>query len=540
MLNKVNKENKVNKLNKLDKVNRVLIVGGGTAGWLTAGILANQLNSRDEGAVKVILIESPNIPIMGVGEGTWPSLRSTLMKIGIDEGEFMRECDATFKQGTQFVNWMQPSDESVHSYYHPLSAVFHAAYDFNLAPYWLLGDAGKLPYDFAVSTQAAICSMGLGPKKMTTPAYDAIQNYSYHLNANKFADFLTKHCVNHLGVEHLRANVTKVNLDSLGYIDSVDTDDEAIGKITAEFFVDCSGTRSKLMGEALDVKWNSVNDVIFNDTALAMQVPYPEENSPIATHTIATAFDSGWTWDIGLNNRRGTGYVYSSEHTTEEKAEETLRKYIASSHIPQNVDDLDIRKIDLNVGYRDKFWEKNCVAIGMSAVFIEPLEASAIFLIDAGANMLAEQFPRTREAMQWVEKKYNATFELRWQKTLDFVKLHYCISDRRDSQYWIDNCQPETIPDSLKERLAHWKSHPPGKYDFDYAYEPFVLDSYLYVLYGMNFQSNIAHNRSTFADHERAKTLFEEIARLSKVLEKELPKQRALVENVYKYGMQKI
>ncbi|PHS15687.1 MAG: tryptophan halogenase [Kangiella sp.] len=516
-------------------VNRVLVVGGGTAGWLTAGILAKQLNSKQLDSVKVTLVESPNIPIMGVGEGTWPSLRATLQKLEIDEGEFMRECDATFKQGTEFVNWMKPNDGKKHSYYHPLSAVFHAAHDFNLSPYWLLGDAGKQSYDLAVSSQANICSLGFAPKKITTPAYDAIQNYSYHLNANKFATFLAKHCVEKLGVEHLIANVNNVDLDEDGYISSVTTDVQEIETINADFFVDCSGSRSILMGDALGVEWKGISDIIFNDTALAVQVPYPEIDTPIATHTIATAFDSGWTWDIGLHNRRGTGYVYSSRHTSDEKAEETLMKYIN-----QTDDNLEVRKIKLNVGYREEFFNKNCVAIGMSAVFIEPLEASAIFLIDAGANMLADQFPRTRESMKWVEKKYNKTFKLRWEKTLDFVKLHYCISNRRDSQYWIDNCQPETIPDSLKERLEHWKSHPPSKYDFDYAYEPFVLDSYLYVLYGMNFNSDIKHNQSTFAEHERAKMMFSDVEKLTEHLSNELPKQRDLVESVYKYGFQTI
>lgn len=137
-------------------------------------------------------------------------------------------------------------------------------------------------------------------------------------------------------------------------------------------------------------------------------------------------------------------------------------------------------------------------------------------------------------------KKYNTTFNLRWQKTVDFVKMHYCLSDRTDSQYLIDNNQSDSIPDTLKDRLSHWKSHPPGKYDFDHAYEPFVLDSYLYVLYGMNFDSDIRHNASTFSEHNMARKMFAEVSNFSEVLSNELPKQRALIENVYKYGFQKI
>ncbi|TQV88929.1 tryptophan halogenase family protein [Aliikangiella coralliicola] len=514
-----------------ESIDRVLVVGGGTAGWLSAAILARSFNSHLPGAVKVTLVESPDIPILGVGEGTWPTIRATLKKIGVDESEFMKECDATFKQGSEFVNWMATDDYTTHRYFHPLSAVFHSAYDFSLAPYWLSGSANDLPYDIAVASQTAICKMGLAPKKITTPAYEAIQNYSYHLNANKFAAFLTRHCVEKLGVEHLVANVTDVELDEAGFIRAVNTDNHTIESISADFFVDCTGGRSILLGGALGVPWKKIDDVIFNDTALAMQVPYQTSDAPIATHTIATAHDAGWTWDIGLSNRRGVGYVYSSQHTTDEKAEETLRRYVGES-----ADQLEARKIKLNLGYRTQFWKSNCLALGMSAAFIEPLEASAIFLIDAGATMLAAQFPRTKNEIAFVEKQYNKTFSLRWNKTLDFIKLHYCITNRRDTEFWVDNCREETIPDSLKEKLSFWKKHPPGKYEFDNAFEPFVLDSYLFVLYGMNFETDIKSIKAVYDRHAEARKRFEEVTKLTQFLSRELPKQRELVEKVYQYG----
>jgi tryptophan 7-halogenase len=518
-------------------VNNVLVVGGGTAGWLTAAILAKQLNSHQPGAVQVTLVESPNIPILGVGEGTWPTMRATLQNLGVNESEFMRECDATFKQGSEFVNWIDtPSEKKSNSYFHPLSAVFHSANNFNLAPYWLLAaDSERIPYDLAVATQSRICQMGLAPKKITTPEYVAIQNYSYHLNANKFAAFMAKFAVSKLGVKHLLANVSDVKLDGHGMVTSVVTDSAEQPEIHADFFIDCSGTRALIIEGALGVKWHDINDVLFNDTALAMQVPYENSTAPIATHTIATAQECGWTWDIGLHNRRGVGYVYSSRHTTDARAEEVLREYVG----PQNKG-LEARKIPLRLGYREKFWHKNCVAVGMSAAFIEPLEASAIFLIEAAANMIADQFPRDAQAMAYVEEKYNKTFRLRWDKSVDFVKLHYCISKRRDTQYWVDSCALESIPESLQKKLNHWRSHVPSKYDFDYAYEPFVLDSYLFVLYGMQFPTSLTHNESTFQDANEARNKFMEIDNVTNILTKELPSQRELVEKVYKYGFQRI
>lgn len=199
-------------------IEQVVIVGGGTAGWLTAALLAKKLNSVASDAVQVTVVESPDIPIIGVGEGTWPTMRTTLQTIGIDEAEFIRHCDATFKQGAEFVNWYDdPAVIGRHSYFHPLSAVFHSAYNFNLAPYWLQGDS-DLPYDFAVASQSRISQLGLAPKKITTPAYEALQNYSYHLNAGKFADFLHQHCVKKLGVQFVSANVTAVTQTTDGAI----------------------------------------------------------------------------------------------------------------------------------------------------------------------------------------------------------------------------------------------------------------------------------------------------------------------------------
>lgn len=514
-------------------IDQVIIVGGGTAGWLSASILAKKLNSIDNASVQVTLIESPTIPILGVGEGTWPTIRNTLQLIGVDESEFMRECDATFKQGAEFVNWREtPAAGTKHSYFHPLSAVFHSAYDFNLAPYWLLGKSGQ-PYDFATTTQSRISMLGLGPKKITTPSYGAIQNYSYHLNANKFADFLKRHCTQKLGVKFISANVIDVNLDAQNHICSVMTD--TAGEVCGDFFVDCSGSRALLLGQTLNVGWHKIDDIIFNDTALAMQVPYANDDAPIASHTIATAHESGWTWDIGLYNRRGVGYVYSSRHTTDERAEQVLREYVGLQ-----AQGLEVRKIPLNLGYRERFWKGNCVAIGMSAAFIEPLEASAIFLVEAAANMLADAFPRNKASLEYVEIKFNDTFKLRWNKSIDFIKLHYCISGRRDSQYWRDNVEPSSIPVTLQEKLTQWQYNIPTKYDFDYAFEPFVLDSYLFVLYGLGFKTNLEGNQSAFADVQEANIKFNEINQLTDLLKNELPTHRQLINKVYKYGFQDI
>ena len=538
--------------NNKSKNNHILIIGGGTAGWLSAAILAKSLHSKREDGVKVTLIESPDIPILGVGEGTWPNLRATLHRIGISETDFIRECDVTFKQGAEFINWaktpehsqkqspssnLNSNPNSSSSYYHPLSTVNHSSYNFNLAPYWLQQDKKtRLPYDRAVASQARLCDQGIAPKQIVMPQYSAAQEYAYHLNANKFSSFLKRHCIENLGVTFVSANVTKVQLDDDEFIEYVVTDHSSIKKINADFFIDCSGSKGLIIKETYNIPWHDISDIIFNDTALAVQVPYQDKTQAIKTHTLATAQDAGWIWDIGLQTRRGVGHVYSSKYTTEQKAKQQLIDYLGDDYNSE----LMIRKIKLNHGYHKKFWHKNSVAIGMSAGFIEPLEASAIFLFDAAANMLATQFPRDKAQMLYAEGKFNQQLTLRMERTVEFIKLHYCISERRDSQYWIDNCDPVSIPQHLQERLSFWKSQPPTKYDFDNAWEPFNLDSYLYVLYGMGFDTDVSEVASKYTDVIKAEKLFTEIDQASDLMIKKLPKHRELIKKVIQYGFSQV
>lgn len=517
----------------MSAINRILVVGGGTAGWLSAAVLAKELNANEPGGVSVTLVESPDVPILGVGEGTWPTLRATLSRIGVDEGEFMRECEATFKQGGEFVNWVSGPGVKKDSYYHPFSVVFNQSYEFSLAPYWLLGESGDLPYDRSVSVQSLLCDAGVAPKKITTPAFVGLQEYAYHLNANKFADFLRRHCVEKLNVKHLVANVTRVDQDESDWITVVNTD--RLGELEADFFIDCSGSRSLIIEGVFASPWRDIRDIIFNDRAVALQVPYETADAPIATHTIATAHGSGWTWDIGLQHRRGVGHVYSSDYISDDEAESVLRDYAG----PQ-ARDIPARRLAMRLGYREQGWCGNCVAIGMSAGFVEPLEASAIFLSDAAVRMLADQFPRHRDSVAPARNKFNRLMAMRWARSVEFIKLHYCISRRRDTPYWIDNCDFASVPEPLIERLEHWRMHPPSKFDFESAFEPFVLDSYLFVLYGMQFPTQLHHNRSAYGRNQLARERLQAVAESARKLLHELPTQRTLVDRICRYGMSSI
>lgn len=510
-------------------VKSIIIVGGGTAGWLTAGVIAAKHRCRGESGFAVTLVESPNVPIIGVGEGTWPTMRATLAKIGVSETEFFRECGSAFKQGAYFARWTtgEPDD----GYYHPLMLP-QAFSRLNMVPHWLARQNGESFCD-AVSPQGKICDKGLAPKTITTPEFDAVANYAYHLDAGKFAGFLQRHCTNELGVRHVLADVRSVELAEDGDIAAVMT--EQAGRISGDLFIDCTGFRSLLLGEALKVPFNECTDVLFCDTALAVQVPHEHENSPIASHTISTAQSAGWIWEIGLPSRRGVGHVYSSSHTSDEDAERELRAYLGTAGA-----DLPVRKIPIRAGRRDVFWKRNCVAVGLAAGFLEPLESSAIVLIELSAKFIAEQMPACREVMDVVSKRFNATTDYRWGRIVDFLKLHYVASKRTDTDFWRDNRRPESIPDRLQELLLLWKYQPPWFHDeFDRVEEVFPPASYQYVLYGMGYPTEI-ETSAVQAESSLAERALRENRAQTDRLCSGLPRHRDLIDKICERGLQPI
>lgn len=511
----------------------ITIVGGGTAGWLTAGVIAAEHLANNEQGIEVRLIESPDVSPIGVGEGTWPTMRGTLKKMGISETEFFRECDASFKQGAKFAKWVTGAEND--AYYHPL--VLPQGYsDINLVPFWQQ-HADKVSFADAVSFQGSLCERGLAPKQNTTPEYAHVANYAYHLDAGKFSQFLQKHCTQKLGVKHTLDHVTAVNSHENGDISSVTT--KYHGDISGDLFIDCSGFNALLIGKHFQVPFVSKKHILFNDTALACHVPYPEDTSPIASHTISTGQSSGWIWDIGLPSRRGVGHVFSSQHTTAEKAEIELRDYLRLSR-SDIADELKIRQLNINPGHRQVFWKNNCVAVGLAAGFLEPLEASALVLVELSAAMISEQLPASRHVMNIVAKRFNEKFLYRWDRIIDFLKLHYVLTKRSDTDYWIDNCLPETIPEDLQELLTLWRYESPWHQDFTQVDEIFPSASYQYVLYGMGFET---HKRSTARRSENAQLAdmqFRKNSELTQKLLAGLPTNRDLINKIRQYGLQKI
>lgn len=509
-------------------VKHVVILGGGTAGWISAGLIASKLIPANQ-VTSVTLIESKNIPAIGVGEGTWPTMRSTLRKIGISETDLIIECDATFKQASKFVSWVDDSKNDY--YYHPFNST-KAYPHINLAPYWQSNNAGKESFSASVSCQEALCEQGLAPKYLTTAEYQDIANYGYHLDAVKFAKLLKKHCISQLSIKHIEDDVIKVNKDAAGAIQSLST--KMNGQISGDLFIDCSGFSSTLLGKAMQVPFINKQDQLFNDSALVVQVPYKQADSPIPCYTQSTAQPSGWIWDIGLSTRRGVGYVYSSKYATDEQAEQTLRNYLG-----EGSDNLQVKKINFKVGHREVFWRKNCVAVGLSAGFLEPLEASALMFVETSAAMIADQFPACTEVMEKTAERFNKAFLHRWNGVIDFLKLHYVLSNRTEP-FWLDNKQPASISNALQSLLKLWQFQAPSDYDFPSQFDVFRAPSYQYVLYGMGFNTDFLSAQHLLNEGEKAQRAFNMKAKEQANLCASLPMHRELICNVKRHGFSRI
>ncbi len=509
-----------------------MIVGGGSAGWLTAAVLAAAHGPGAGAGLQVTLLESPDIGPIGVGEGTWPTMRDTLRSVGLSETALFRECDAAFKQGSRFNGWVDgaPADH----YFHPF--VLPQGYtEANLAAAWLQRHAG-VPFADLVSFQPHLCAQGRAPKQPTTPEYAAVANYGYHFDAGKFGVLLKRHGTEQLGVRHVLDHVVGVNSHENGDIASLQT--KAHGAVAGDLFVDCTGMASLLLGQHYGVEFVSQRHVLFNDTALAVQVPYAREDSAIASQTIATAQGHGWVWDIGLPTRRGVGHVYSSAHTTDDAAEQALRRYIEDTDGPKDV--AAPRRLSFQPGYRQKFWHRNCVAIGLSAGFVEPLEASALALVELSAALLSEDMPATRAAMDIVARRFNDTFTYRWERVIDFLKLHYALTRRQDTAYWLDHAAPEHMPARLRDLLTLWRHRPPSRRDFDRVEELFPSASYQYVLYGMGFRPEPGAYARQPASADLADGYFREVAALTRKMLPALPSNRALIEHIQRHGMLRV
>ncbi|KQM67813.1 tryptophan halogenase [Sphingomonas sp. Leaf17] len=502
-------------------VQHIVVVGGGTAGWLSACLIAARADPRVRRPITVTLVESPDVATIGVGEGTWPTMRGTLERIGISETAFLLACDGAFKQGSRFDGWRTGAADD--RYFHPFTAPIEGD-PRDIVAAW----ADQPTHDGAgfahrVGAQADMCARDLAPRQRAMPDYAGTLNYAYHLDAGKLAALLMRQATETLGVRHVRDHVVGIDTTGDGDIAAVRTRDN--GAIAGDLFLDCTGQPALLIGGHYGVGTVDRGGELFNDRALAVQIPVAPD-SAIASQTNATAHAAGWIWDIGLPTRRGVGCVYSSAHCSDDAAADTLARYCR--RVAPDMAVPSFRQLTFQSRHRQRFWERNCLAIGLSAGFLEPLEASAIVLIELSLEALLDNFPVTRAAMDIHAARFNTLFRYRWDRIVEFLKLHYVLS-RRKEPYWRDHRDPASIPDRLAELLRLWQHQPPSRADFPMIDEIFPAASYQYVLYGMGFSPPTSGPIAS-GSRTRAQILLGQMEQRKRQLAAGLPTNRAYLD----------
>lgn len=446
-----------------EEVKKIIILGGGTAGWMAAAALTKFLNRND---YKICLIESELIGTVGVGEATIPHIRYFNNMLGIDESEFLRSVSATYKLGIKFVNWGCLGS----SYIHPFGSHGYSINGIDFHHYWLaLANKAELPpFDnFSLaSTMAAACKFDFPDD---TDELKRSFSYAYHIDAGLYASFLRTYA-EQKGAERIEGRVVQVDKSSVGKIERLILDDGKI--INGDFFLDCSGFRSLLLGGQLSVGFEDWSAWLPCDRAVA--IPCARVSLP-TPYTCATAHEWGWQWRIPLQHRTGNGIVYSSAHVEDQHVLDRLLGNL----------DGDVKGkpnfLRFTAGRRKKSWEENCIAIGLSSGFLEPLESTSIYLIQQGILKFLEYFPLQHDAnIELLKHAYNHDMEVEYVRIRDFLILHYHITQREDSDFW-RYCKTMQLPDSLAEKIELFRSS--GQVEY-YENGLFMQPSWLAVYLG--------------------------------------------------------
>jgi hypothetical protein len=461
------------------RISHITIVGGGTAGWLAAALLNAGLNRRNDGPdVRITVIESPNIPTIGVGEATTISMRLTCSQLDLDEKDFLKRCNGSFKGSVRFNNWDKEPDGSPRSYFHPFDhpGFLHVH---NIVYHWLAwrrkGNKGSLA-EVVVPSLAPVMA-NRAPLVPGSKDFKGIFPYAYHFDAKLFAEYMREYATN-LGVEHVQDDVTDVNLDERGFVKSLTLKER--GDRPVEFVIDCTGFRGLIIKEALKEPVVSYGDNLLCDKALALQIPH-ERPGTLESYTTSTGLDNGWSWRVPLFNRLGTGYVFSSAFASDDQAIREFRKYLK---LPE--DHPDPRVVPMQIGRTRNSWVKNCLAIGLAGGFIEPLESTSIHFTQMALRFFVEFFP-DQTINPVYAREYNKIATKMYEEVREFIALHYHTSNRTDTPFWLAARNDMKMPDGLAEKLELWKHKLPGPLECNRPWSLFEQSSYAFVMAGKGF-----------------------------------------------------
>ena len=447
---------------------KIVIAGGGTAGWIAAAALARKMGPL----VNVSLIESETIGTIGVGEATIPPLRTFHKLLQIDEQAFMRATAATFKLGIQFENWGHVGEKYIHSF----GVTGQQSWLAEFVHFYLSAKARGLESeygDYCFELEAA------KQHKFATSPQSNIQ-YAYHLDAGDYVEFLKRFCSS-LGVTRTEGVIDRVAQHDNGDIQALHLKSGEV--IEGDFFIDCTGFKGLLIEDTLNTGFEDWSQWLMCDSACAVQT---SAVGPAVPYTRSAAHHAGWQWEIPLQHRVGNGLVYSSKYMSDEEAERTLLKNVKGEPLTTP------RTLRFKTGRRKKAWNRNCLALGLASGFVEPLESTSIHLVIMGITRFMQLFPHSGHDQALINE-YNEQTQLELERIRDFIILHYHVTEREDSPFW-KHCKDMDVPESLAERITLFKEQ---AHAFQKQNELFRVDSWTQVMLGQGVTPTSYHPAAT-------------------------------------------
>jgi len=484
-------------------INKIVIVGGGSAGWMSAATLIKAFPNKE-----ISVIESKDVPIIGVGESTLAQIKRWTDFIGLQDKDFLKATDATYKLSIKFTDFYKKDSGGFH---YPFGSPIvyknrNPFYDWHIKKY-LYPETPVTDFVECLFPASALFAQNKYSENLNNEFdnFDTQRGVAYHFNAVKFGQWLKNFMCLPNGVKHIEATVTNIVKDDEVGIKYLELDNNEI--VNADLFIDCTGFKSLLLGQSLNEPYISFQNLIPNNGAWAAQVPYKDKEKEMESYTNCTALGNGWCWNTPLYSRLGTGYVHSTKFITKEQALDEFKQYLMSDKmlIPrtkEEVDNLTFRYIDMKIGIHERTFVKNVVAIGMAAGFIEPLESNGLYTVHEFLFKLVDILQRN-DISQFDRNMYNQSTKVLYEGFAKFVSLHYLLSHRDDTEYWrsIKNGSTIDVENEMLNSLFD-KENPFNDLVQRYMTKqehPFGLAGITYIATGMNL--NMMNNSRAKADY---------------------------------------
>jgi len=497
-----------------NKIRKVVIVGGGTAGWMSAALLSKVAS----GGLEIELVESEQIGTVGVGEATIPQIRYLCDALKIPENEFLKSVNGTYKLGIEFVNWARVGDRYIHTF----GDVGRRLGVLDFHHVWLRAQELGIGEDLAAysfNTIAAYANKFAPVEKIGETGLLGL-GYAFHFDATLVAKLL-RALSEKQGVRRSEGKIVDVNLDpESGFIESLTMDNGS--RIDGDLFIDCSGFRSLLLGDALGVPYVDWSHWLPANSAIAVQC---EGVDPLTPYTRSTAHTAGWQWRIPLQHRIGNGNVYSNNFISDDEA---------LNHLLSNLDGkptTEPRQLRFTTGRRETFWHKNCVGLGLASGFMEPLESTSIHLVQSGLGRLIDLFP-TRDFNQADIDEYNTRTDYEFESIRDFLILHYHATERDDSEFW-NYCRTMSIPDSLQNKYDVWNTQ--GRF-FRFDEELFTTPSWVQVFLGQRVVPRDCHGIAKLLTESDVRDYLQRVNGILKQAVSQLPSHREFIDKTCAYA----